>query len=511
MNDHDGPGVVPGRYAGEAIRLHDGPTPQQLEHAEQRAYADALAGRICAAAAISAQSQCQLLELLGEFHAIAGIKHWSGLKSLAHWLSWSCSMTPGVAREHVRVAKTLRRMPTVANLFREGRLSYSKVREVTRVVDVVDEERLCELALTATASQLARMISGFPSADGMRISQQTKRKLSWHEREDGMVEFRARLPKDEAALLIAAIDSAKDQFGPPPAKPDPCGDAEQEPAPGVGSYSNADALVDVARGFLNAAPQDRSGEDRTVVVVHVSAEQLAGNVPAATPDSDKDAAAGSAAEDAGDVPAATPPTAAVCHIEGAGSVEAATAQRHVCDSPLLGAVIDKHRRVLALGRTRRLVSKAQRRALLIRDKMCRYPGCHQARHLKAHHLVPWILGGRTDLDNLILLCQWHHTVVHEGGVTITGEPDRWLFHRPDGQPCQPWVDDQNLARHLAFARRQRQPERDQLAAVDSFQHPDAQTIRPRWAGEPFDLHACVEALFTIQLPEPTADLDQEAA
>jgi hypothetical protein len=126
---------------------------------------------------------------------------------------------PGVAREHVRVAKALRRMPTIARLFREARLSYSKVREVTRVVDVVDEQRLAQLALTATASQLARMISGFQSADGLRIKQQTKRRMSWHEREDGMVEFRARLPKEEAALLVAAISAAKDQFGPPPQSP----------------------------------------------------------------------------------------------------------------------------------------------------------------------------------------------------------------------------------------------------------------------------------------------------
>jgi hypothetical protein len=150
----------------------------------------------------------------------------------------------------------------------------------------------------------------------------------------------------------------------------------------------------------------------------------------------------------------------VCHIAGVGSVEAATAPRHACDSPLLGAVVDKHGKVLALGRTRRLVSKAQRRALMIRDKMCRYPGCHQTRHLKVHHVVPWIMGGCTDLDNLILLCQWHHTVVHEGGVTITGAPDRWLFRKPDGRPCDHWVDDANLARHLAFAQRRQQTQRD---------------------------------------------------
>jgi hypothetical protein len=144
----------------------------------------------------------------------------------------------------------------------------------------------------------------------------------------------------------------------------------------VGGYSNANALLDVAWVFLDTAREDRSGEDRTLVVVHVSAEQLAGNVPAATS-----------------------PAAAVCQIAGVGSVEAATAQKHACDSRLLRAVVDRHGKVLALGRSRRLVGKAQRRALLIRDRMCQYPGCHQTRHLKAHHVVPWILGGRTDFDD----------------------------------------------------------------------------------------------------------------
>ena len=73
------------------------------------------------------------------------------------------------------------------------------------------------------------------------------------------------------------------------------------------------------------------------------------------------------------------------------------------------------------------------------------------------------------------------------------------------------MSDDNLARHLDFAlRKPQQPQRDQLAAVDSFQHPDAQTIRPRWAGEVFDLHACVQALFTIKLPDPS-EQDQQAA
>ena len=172
-----------------------------------------------------------------------------------------------------------------------------------------------------------------------------------------MIDFRARLPKDEAALVIAALNTAKDQFGPPPAKPDPTSEA-CEPTPGVGVYSNADGLLDVAWVFLDTAPEDRSGEDRTLVVVQVSAENLAGNVPAETP---------TTPESEGNVPVGTP-AAAVCHIAGVGSVEPATAQRHACDSALLGAVIDQHGKVLALGRSRRLVSRAQRRALLIRAR-----------------------------------------------------------------------------------------------------------------------------------------------
>ena len=96
--------------------------------------------------------------------------------------------------------------------------------------------------------------------------------------------LRARLPKEEAAVLLAAIGCARDQFGPPPPKPESCGDqAQPDPTPGVGMYSKADALLDVARVFLNTTPQDRSGEDRSLVVVHVSAENLADDVPAGTP------------------------------------------------------------------------------------------------------------------------------------------------------------------------------------------------------------------------------------
>jgi hypothetical protein len=184
----------------------------------------------------------------------------------------------------------------------------------------------------------------------------------------------------------------------------------------------------------------------------------------------------------------------VSHSRG-GSVEPATAQRHACDSPRLGAVIDKHGKVLALGRTRRLVSKAQCRALLIGDQMCRYPGCHQTRHLKVHYAVPWILGGALiwifDLAMPVGITLRCMRAVSPSPLMLTAAG--YSTNRMGGCVI-PGLFDDNLARHLASALRRDAAQQDQLTEVDSFQHPKARTIRPRWAGEPFDLHACMQAL-----------------
>ena len=187
-----------------------------------------------------------------------------------------------------------------------------------------------------------------------------------------MVEIKARLPKEEAAVVVAAMVSARDQFGPLPVAP-----GEESETAATPVYGRADALVDVARAFVNTAPEDRSGADRHLVVVHVDADLLtdpATPMPMAEPELK-------------DVPAGTsPPRDAVCHIQGVGSIEPSTAARLACDATLLGAITNTDGAVLHLGRARRLVSKAQRRALAIRDRMCCYPGCSQTRYLDAHHV-----------------------------------------------------------------------------------------------------------------------------
>ena len=133
-----------------------------------------------------------------------------------------------------------------------------------------------------------------------------------------------------------------------------------------------------------------------MVVVHVAADTLS-----------RERISAGSADPTEDVPAGTFSTAPgadpTCHIDGVGPIEPETARRLACDSTLLGAIVDEHGDVLALGRTRRLVSRPLRRALMIRDRMCRFPGCHQTRHLQAHHRVSWADGGLTDLDKVDVL------------------------------------------------------------------------------------------------------------
>ncbi|MDX1489430.1 MAG: HNH endonuclease signature motif containing protein, partial [Acidiferrobacterales bacterium] len=65
---------------------------------------------------------------------------------------------------------------------------------------------------------------------------------------------------------------------------------------------------------------------------------------------------------------------------------------------------------------------------------CIFPGCHKKRFVDAHHVQHWSAGGETSLDNLVLLCTKHHTLVHEGGFTIDRDfQNRWFFRRPDGR------------------------------------------------------------------------------
>lgn len=434
---------------------------------------DVLGARICGLASRLAVATYQWLTMIGEFDARGG---WTGvgIKSCAHWLAWTCSLAPGTAREHVRVARALVGLPLISTEMAAGRLSYAKVREITRIADRVDEAHLVTLARTATASQLARAVRGYRRAAGDRGRQEQTRTTTWFTTEDGSVVFSAHLPAEEGAILIAALEAARDQLH------------DIGPA-GTTPPDRADMLLHLARGYLATAPDDRSGEDRTTVVVHVSAEHLSADLP------DAERSRGNAA--------ATAIPADCCQIPSVGGIEPETARRLACDATLIGVIRGTGGAILGHGRRRRLVSPAQRRALTIRDGHCQFPGCQRASHLEAHHVTPWSRGGTTDLNNLVLLCRFHHIACHEGGAVVTPAADstprcaRWQFRTPDGEPylgdrldtltstgIRAWRDDTSILWN-------------DLTRIDCSNHPEAQAIRPLWRGEPVATADTVQVLF----------------
>src|SRR3954452_14032843 len=125
---------------------------------------DELAREITAGAVRLAAATAAWLRLIAEFDERGGW-HGVGITSCAHWLSWQCGLGPGAAREHVRVAKALRGLPRIEAAFSAGRLSYSKVRALTRIAAPDCEAALVEFALFATAEQTERFCRQWRRAD----------------------------------------------------------------------------------------------------------------------------------------------------------------------------------------------------------------------------------------------------------------------------------------------------------------------------------------------------------
>jgi len=100
-------------------------------------------------------------------------------------------------------------------------------------------------------------------------------------------------------------------------------------------------------------------------------------------------------------------------LEGGGSLSAAAVRRLACDAEILPFVLGSRSQILDVGRASRLVTVAIWLALVLRDRHCAFPGCtRRPIACDAHHIVHWVEGGPTCLDNLVLLCRTHHTMVH---------------------------------------------------------------------------------------------------
>ena len=120
-------------------------------------------------------------------------------------------------------------------------------------------------------------------------------------------------------------------------------------------------------------------------------------------------------------------------VEEGTRVSAETSQRLGCDASRVVMKHDADGRIFDVGAKTRTIPPALRRALLHRDRSCRFPGCHGT-FCQAHHIRHWAQGGPTTLSNLVLLCRRHHRAVHEEGYQVDRQPDGELrFRRPDGR------------------------------------------------------------------------------
>src|SRR5580704_15857133 len=167
-----------------------------------------LEAQICELAGHLTAATCRFLVLLGDFDDRRGWASWD-MSSCAAWLSWKCQMSSGTAREHVRVARALRDLPVIRGEFAAGRLSYAKVRALTRIATPGNEAGLAEIAGPMTGNQLERFARAHrqvSSADD--AAARLRRRLAWRLEDDGSLSGTFHLPPRQCAVLLKALRAA---------------------------------------------------------------------------------------------------------------------------------------------------------------------------------------------------------------------------------------------------------------------------------------------------------------
>ncbi|MTV25289.1 DUF222 domain-containing protein [Nitriliruptoraceae bacterium ZYF776] len=432
-----------------------GPDPRFADRSD-----DELVRELGRGAAELAAATCRWLELLAEL-VIRGIWADQGGRSPAQWLSWKLGIAPSTGREHVRVALRLRDLPAIRARFADGRLSYSKVRALTRVTVPGVEPLLLGWADEATASELERLARTFAShrrRDARDEEATADDRWSLRRRSDGAgtTAITLRLPDEEAAEVLVHLERlatarVRDRQGARPdgphagtsdrpagatsaeagstddvagARQDAAGTADDlgvdvgadDGAHRVTPRTLAEVLVDTVAVAASAeAPPDSSGLDRHTLVIQVGEDALAG----------------------GDLDDEVVPAHDVAgHLR---SMSRRTLRRLACDAGLVAAIVDRRGTPLDVGRRTRRLTAALRRALHLRDRRCTFPGCDASIGLHGHHVQHWADDGPTDLDNLVLVCAHHHRFVHEHGWTIDVRADGRHRYAPPRRAAVPHV------------------------------------------------------------------------
>ncbi len=343
---------------------------------------------LCGLAARMAAVTCAFLVAVGEFDRRRGWEPWE-CHDMASWLSWKCGISPVTAREQVRVASALGKFSLVRERFATGQLSYSQVRAITRVATGETEEQLVEMAGLMTAAQLETVLRGYRKAsrasDDLAATRLKRKDLTYCWDDDGCLVGHFRLPAEEGALLASAIEAA--------VSVEDVQDAEQEGASNPPGAARADALIQIISAGERAT--DPGGDDdRYLVTIVVDEETLRST------------------EDQ------TSKGANLCQVDDGPGLSSETVRRLTCDGPTVTITESSGGKVIGVGRRTRKPNRPLKRALRHRDGHCQFPGCNRRAHLQGHHIVHWTANGPTNLENMVLLCHWHHKRLHEGGFSM---------------------------------------------------------------------------------------------
>ncbi|HYJ23773.1 MAG TPA: DUF222 domain-containing protein [Acidimicrobiia bacterium] len=324
-----------------------------------------------------------------------------GARTLPEWVSARFGLRHSTAAQLVRVARRLQDLPRLREMFATGELSLDQTDAISKLVSPETEEAVIEecLGLSNAALDRAARRANPPSTAEEREAWR-ERWLSIQYTLDGIrAHMNADLPGVEMSLVESAIRERADRMPPNPDS------GIFDPYP----QRMADGLVE-----LSTTTGDEHASGPTQIVVHADLDALIESSETG-----------------------------VAEVQGGPVIANETARRLSCD-PLVECAVYDHTKVLGIGRRSRLIPAWLRHQLWHRDGGCQFPGCGTRNFVQAHHRTHWADGGPTDLDNLILLCGYHHRFLHEHGWVIEDDGCRkHVFRRSDGQiypPIRPRLD-----------------------------------------------------------------------
>jgi hypothetical protein len=314
----------------------------------------------------------------------------SGARDIAHWLSMRYGVSEWKARRWVAAAKALENLPRIAEALEAGQLGIDKVVELTRFAAPETEARLIRWTTTVSVGAVRHRadLEARASIADVRETERSREVSWWYFDEGRRFGLEADLPAASGPVIINALEREAERIAAMPGEEDRV----------YASARRADALVALCSARIATDPEP----DRATVVVHARLDGLR--------------------QDTGG-----------CEIEGGPVIHPQSVRRLLCNARVQTVGEDRHGNVLGIGRLSRQSPAWMVRQVRHRDRECRFPGCGARRFTEAHHIRWWRHGGRTDLDNLALICSFHHRLVHEHGWSVKREATGdLLWRRPDG-------------------------------------------------------------------------------